>query len=109
MPVPGRMLLAASLLAATAATATCAWADETDPPSDFTLSGYVQGVTDYRFRGISDLVAPWSTVTQLPSRKTPLGMAIALYRSPGADIAGGWQLPSSLVNPLTNMQVSGWA
>jgi len=53
MPVPGRMLLAASLLAATAATSTCAWADETDPPSDFTLSGYVQGVTDYRFRGIS--------------------------------------------------------
>ena len=27
--------------------------DETDPPSDFTFSGYVQGVTDYRFRGYS--------------------------------------------------------
>ena len=30
-----------------------AFADETDPPKDFTFSGYVQGVSDYRFRGYS--------------------------------------------------------
>ena len=27
--------------------------DEADPPSEFTFSGYVQGVSDYRFRGLS--------------------------------------------------------
>ena len=27
--------------------------EETAPPSDFTFSGYVQGVSDYRFRGLS--------------------------------------------------------
>jgi uncharacterized protein (TIGR02001 family) len=48
-----RGLIAASLLAGTALAATPAFADETDPPSEFTISGYVQGVTDYRFRGIS--------------------------------------------------------
>jgi uncharacterized protein (TIGR02001 family) len=30
-----------------------AFADETDPPKDLTVSGYVQGVSDYRFRGYS--------------------------------------------------------
>jgi uncharacterized protein (TIGR02001 family) len=30
-----------------------AFADETDAPSEFTVTGNVQGVTDYRFRGIS--------------------------------------------------------
>jgi uncharacterized protein (TIGR02001 family) len=49
-----RGLLAASLLAGCALAATPALAeDETAPPSDITVSGYVQGVTDYRFRGIS--------------------------------------------------------
>ena len=49
-----RGLLAASLLAGSALAATPAFAEEeTAPPSDFTVSGYVQGVTDYRFRGIS--------------------------------------------------------
>ena len=33
--------------------ATPALADDTAPPSDFTFSGYVQGVSDYRFRGLS--------------------------------------------------------
>jgi len=45
-------LAAASLLAAVIG-ASPAFADETDPPSDFTFSGYVQGVSDYRFRGLS--------------------------------------------------------
>lgn len=49
-----RGLVAASLLTGSAVAATPAFAEEeTAPPSDFTVSGYVQGVTDYRFRGIS--------------------------------------------------------
>ena len=48
-----RGLLAASLLASTALAATPAFADETDPPSDLTVSGNVTGVSDYRWRGIS--------------------------------------------------------
>jgi len=48
-----RGLVAASLLAGTALAATPALADETAAPSDITVSGNVQGVSDYRFRGIS--------------------------------------------------------
>ncbi len=46
--------LAAASLAGLGLAATPAFAqEETDPPSDFTISGYVQGVSDYRFRGYS--------------------------------------------------------
>lgn len=45
--------LAAALLLGSGLAATPAFADETDPPKDLTISGYVQGVTDYRFRGYS--------------------------------------------------------
>lgn len=48
-----RGLLAASFLTSCALAATPAFAEETAPPSDITVSGYVQGVSDYRFRGIS--------------------------------------------------------
>lgn len=48
-----RGLLAATVLAGTALTAVPAFADETDVPSEFTVTGYVAGVTDYRFRGLS--------------------------------------------------------
>lgn len=48
-----RGLIAATLLAGCALAANPAFADETDPPSEFTVSGNVAGVTDYRFRGIS--------------------------------------------------------
>ena len=49
-----RGLVAASLLAGCGLAATPAFAqDETAPPSDITVSGNVQVVTDYRFRGIS--------------------------------------------------------
>jgi uncharacterized protein (TIGR02001 family) len=49
-----RGLLAATVLAGCGLAATPAFAqEETDPPSEITISGYVQGVTDYRFRGIS--------------------------------------------------------
>lgn len=48
-----RGLMAALLIAGSALAATPALADEADAPSDFTISGNVQGVTDYRFRGLS--------------------------------------------------------
>lgn len=53
-----RGFLAASLLAGSALVSAPAWADEaaaeeTDPPSDFTITGNVALVTDYRFRGLS--------------------------------------------------------
>lgn len=50
-----RGLFAASLLAGSAFVAFPAWADdsETDPPSEFTVTGNVAMVTDYRFRGLS--------------------------------------------------------
>lgn len=49
-----RGLVAATILAGCGLAATPAFAqDETDPPSEFTVSGNVAGVSDYRFRGIS--------------------------------------------------------
>ena len=48
-----RGLLAATLIAGCGMAATPAFADETDPPSDVTVTGNVALVSDYRFRGIS--------------------------------------------------------
>ncbi|PKB19468.1 uncharacterized protein (TIGR02001 family) [Novosphingobium kunmingense] len=49
-----RGLLAATVLAGSAFMASPAFAqDETDPPSDFTITGNAAIVTDYRFRGLS--------------------------------------------------------
>lgn len=48
-----RGLIAASLIAATALAATPAFADETDPPSDVTITGSAAVVSQYRFRGLS--------------------------------------------------------
>jgi len=48
-----RRLLGATLFAGTALAATPALADETDAPGSLTVTGYVQVVSDYRFRGIS--------------------------------------------------------
>ena len=48
-----RGLLAATLMAGSMLAAVPAYADETDPPSDITISGNVALVTDYRFRGLS--------------------------------------------------------
>lgn len=48
-----RGLFAATLLAGTAFAATPALAQETEAPSEFTISGSAAIVTDYRFRGIS--------------------------------------------------------
>ncbi|WP_296674846.1 TorF family putative porin [Novosphingobium sp.] len=47
-----RGLLAATILAG-GLVASPAFADETDPPKDITISGYAMGVTDYRWRGLS--------------------------------------------------------
>jgi hypothetical protein len=48
-----RGLVAATFLFGCGLAATPALADETDPPSEFTVTGNVAGVTDYRFRGLS--------------------------------------------------------
>ncbi|MBN8486054.1 MAG: hypothetical protein J0L50_14920 [Sphingomonadales bacterium] len=48
-----RGLLAATLVAGCGLAATPAFADETDPPAEVTVTGNVALVTDYRFRGIS--------------------------------------------------------
>ncbi len=48
-----RGLFAASLIAGCGLAATPAFADETDPPPEVTITGNVALVTDYRFRGIS--------------------------------------------------------
>ena len=48
-----RGLIAASLIAGSAFAATPAFADETDPPSEFTLNGTAAVVSQYRFRGLS--------------------------------------------------------
>ena len=49
-----RILMAATLLAGSMLAAAPALAqEETAPPSDLTISGNVQLVTDYRFRGLS--------------------------------------------------------
>lgn len=48
-----RSLVAATLFAGGALTAAPAFADETDVPGEFTVSGSVGGVSDYRFRGVS--------------------------------------------------------
>lgn len=48
-----RGLVAATLIAGCGLAATPAFADETDPPADITVTGNVTMVTDYRFRGIS--------------------------------------------------------
>jgi len=48
-----KALAAALVVAGCGLGSAPAFADETAPPSDFTFSGYVQGVSDYRFRGYS--------------------------------------------------------
>ena len=48
-----RGVAVATFLAGTALAATPALADETDPPSEFTISGNAAIVSDYRFRGLS--------------------------------------------------------
>ncbi len=85
-----RGLLAATLLAGTALAATPAFADETDPPSDFTVTGSAAIVSQYRFRGIS----------QSDNRPAVQG-AITLSHSSGFYV-GTWgsSLTDATGNPL---------
>ncbi|MFM5916237.1 MAG: TorF family putative porin [Novosphingobium sp.] len=48
-----RGLIAASMIAASLCAAAPAFADETDPPSDFTVTGSATVASQYRFRGLS--------------------------------------------------------
>jgi uncharacterized protein (TIGR02001 family) len=48
-----RSLMAATVAVGTLLTALPAMADETDPPSEITITGNVAIVSDYRFRGLS--------------------------------------------------------
>ena len=48
-----RGLVAATLLAGSSFTAMPAFADETDPPSDITITGSAAVVSQYRFRGLA--------------------------------------------------------
>ena len=101
-----RGLVAATALAGCAMAATPALADETAPPSEFTITGNVALVTDYRFRGLSQsngdpavqggininhksgvYVGAWSSSIDFPG---PLG---DVYGSQELDLFGGWTGP----------------
>ena len=92
----------AAMLLALGLGATPAYADETDPPSDFTFSGYVQGVTDYRFRGLSlsgGDFAVQGTINLNHSSGFYIGTWAssledsAVFGSTEVDIYGGWTGP----------------
>ena len=90
-----RGLCAATLLLCSAAPAL---ADETEPLAEFTVSGYVTGVSDYRFRGLS-----------LSGGDYAIQGSIGVNHSSGFYI-GTWgsSLEESLVtDPLTGESVYG--
>lgn len=92
--------LSAAMLLALGLGATPAFAEEeTAPPSDFTFSGYVQGVSDYRFRGLSlsgGDFAVQGTINLNHSSGFYVGTWAssledsAVYGSTEVDIYGGW-------------------
>jgi uncharacterized protein (TIGR02001 family) len=104
-----RGLLAATVLAGAALAATPALADETAPPGEFTVSGNVALVTDYRFRGLSQssgdpAIQGGITVSHRSgvyvgfwSSSTDFGVvgptADAVYGNQELDIFGGWTGP----------------
>jgi uncharacterized protein (TIGR02001 family) len=101
-----RGLIAATALTGCALAATPAFADETDAPSEITVTGNVALVTDYRFRGLSQssgdpaiqgginvnhssglYVGVWSSSTSFDV----VGPAAqAVYGGQELDIFGGW-------------------
>jgi len=104
-----RGLFAATLIAG-AAIANPAFADETDPPSDLTLSGSVSGVTDYRWRGLSysgggfavqgSMQVNHSSGFYLGAWGSSLEQdGLDIYGSSEVDVYGGWtgNLTSGLV------------
>lgn len=105
-----RSLVAATLLAGTALAATPALADETDPPSDITVTGNVALVTDYRFRGLSlsgGDVAVQGSIQVNHSSGLYIGTwassleqdALDIYGSSEVDIYAGWT--GSIASGLT--------
>jgi uncharacterized protein (TIGR02001 family) len=101
-----RGLVAASLLAGCGLAAAPAFADETDPPAEVTVTGNVALVTDYRFRGLSQssgdpaiqgsininhksglYVGMWSSSTDFGVVGP---VADAVYGNQEIDIYGGW-------------------
>lgn len=101
-----RGLVAATALATGVLAATPAFADETDPPADFTITGNVALVTDYRWRGLSQssgdpavqggitvnhssgfYVGTWGSSV---SFKVVGPVADATYGSTEVDFFGGW-------------------
>lgn len=95
--------LTAAMLLALGLGATPAFAEEeTAPPSDFTFSGYVQGVSDYRFRGISFSggdFAVQGTINLNHSSGFYIGSWASsiedspVYGSTEVDLYGGWTGP----------------
>jgi uncharacterized protein (TIGR02001 family) len=101
-----RSLLAATALVGSAFAATAAYADEAAAPKEFTLSGNVALVTDYRFRGLSQsagdpaiqggitlshssgvYVGTWSSSTNFDNLSVA---ADDTYGSQELDLFGGW-------------------
>jgi uncharacterized protein (TIGR02001 family) len=86
-----RGILAATLATGFVLAATPALADETDPPSEFTITGNVAIVTDYRFRGNINhasgfYVGGWASsidFSQFPSIDP-------VYGNLEVDVYGGW-------------------
>ncbi len=104
-----RGIVAASVLIGCGLTAVPAFADETDPPSAFTLTGNVTLVTDYRFRGLSQssgdpaiqgsinlnhssgfYVGVWSSSIDFSNTFPALD---PIYGSQEVDLYGGWTGP----------------
>ena len=97
-----RGLVAATLFVGCGLAATPAWADEeTAPPSEFTVTGNVAGVTDYRFRGLSysggdfaiqgGVAVNHSSGFYIGTWGSSLEQdALDIYGSAEVDIYGGW-------------------
>ena len=95
--------LSAAMLLALGLGATPAFAEEeTAPPSEFTFSGYVQGVTDYRFRGLSLSGGDFAVQGSINLNHSS-GFYVgtwassledsAVYGSTEVDLYGGWTGP----------------
>lgn len=105
-----RGLIAASLIAGTAFAATPAFADETDPPADLTVTGSVSGVSDYRWRGLSysgggfavqgSMQVNHSSGFYLGTWGSSLEQdTLDIYGSAEVDLYGGWS--GSLTSGIT--------
>jgi uncharacterized protein (TIGR02001 family) len=100
-----RGVLAATLLAGTALAATPAFADETAPPSAFTVSGSAAIVSQYRFRGLSQ-----SDNKPAVQASITLSHDSGFYVSTWGSSTAGFQAPSPITPGGTEIDVyGGWA